>query len=211
MEGTGRPTLMEENTLFEKGYRRIAGIDEAGRGPLAGPVVAAAVILPNDFEADWKSLVNDSKQLAAQVREELFKSISDIALSVGVGVVDSQTIDTRGIVKATRIAMKQAVEQLTPPPDYLLIDYLKLPAVKVPQKGITYGDCLCYSIACASIIAKVTRDKLMVEFDKTYPGYGFADHKGYGTAEHRACLKKLGPSPIHRCSFEPVRETMMML
>lgn len=211
MKNRAYPTFLEENILWQSGYRYVAGIDEAGRGPLAGPVVAAAVILPGDFEADWKISVNDSKQLTPAVREELFPFIQETALCVGVGIVDAQTVDMRGIVKATRIAMKRAVEQLKQPPDYLLIDYLTIPEIRVPQKGITYGDCISFSIACASIIAKVTRDRLMVDFDKKYPGYGFAEHKGYGTREHLNCLRRFGPSPIHRCSFQPVREMMMML
>jgi ribonuclease HII len=211
MKNTARPTFVEENILWQHGYRYVAGIDEAGRGPLAGPVVAAAVILPGDFEAEWKHLVNDSKQVTPSVREKLFHCISDIALSVGVGIVDVEVIDSRGIVKATRLAMKRAVAQLQPQADSLLIDYLYLPEIRLPQKGITHGDCLCFSIACASIIAKVTRDHLMVEIDKTYPGYGFAEHKGYGTPEHIECLHHLGPSPIHRRSFQPVKELCMLL
>jgi ribonuclease HII len=205
------PTFNEENDIWQRGYRYIAGIDEVGRGPLAGPVVAAAVILPGDFEADWKSSVNDSKQLSPLSREKLFPYIYELAVSVGVGMSDVQTIDSKGIAKATRLAMKKAVDQLTPSPDFLLVDYLFIPEIRLPQKGITHGDCLCFSIACASIIAKVTRDHLMIELDKEYPEYKFAEHKGYGTPEHLACLRRLGPSPIHRCSFQPVREMMMML
>ena len=207
----GPPTFDEENTVWQSGHRYIAGIDEVGRGPLAGPVVAAAVILPGDFEADWKSLVNDSKQLSPALREELFPYITKIAISFGVGQSDVKTIDSRGIAKATRLAMKKAVDQLTPSPDFLLVDYLFIPEIKLPQKGITHGDCLSFSIACASIIAKVTRDRLMVELDKVYPEYKFADHKGYGTPEHLECLQRLGPSPIHRCSFQPVRDMTMLL
>lgn len=205
------PTFNEENDIWQRGYRYIAGIDEVGRGSLAGPVVAAAVILPGDFEADWKPLVNDSKQVSPSSREKLFPYICEVAISIGVGMSDVQTIDSKGIAKATRLAMKKAVDQLTPSPDFLLVDYLHIPEIRLPQKGITHGDCLCFSIACASIIAKVTRDHLMVELDKEYPEYKFAEHKGYGTPEHLACLRRLGPSPIHRCSFQPVREMMMML
>jgi len=211
MQNNGRPTFQEEDALRQLGYRRVAGIDEAGRGPLAGPVVAAAVILPGIFEADWKPLINDSKQLSPSLREELFLYITDIAVGIGIGMCDIQIIDSRGIVKATRLAMKRAVEQLTPVPDTLLIDYMSVPEIRIPQKGITHGDCLSFSIACASIIAKVTRDHLMIELDKTFPEYKFAEHKGYGTPEHLECLRRFGPSPIHRCSFQPVRELMMML
>ena len=211
MQNNGRPTFQEEDALRQLGYRRVAGIDEAGRGPLAGPVVAAAVILPGNFEADWKPLINDSKQLSPSLREDLFLYITDIAVGIGIGMCDVQIIDSRGIVKATRLAMKRAVEQLTPVPDTLLIDYMSVPEIRIPQKGITHGDCLSFSIACASIIAKVTRDHLMIELDKTFPEYKFAEHKGYGTPEHLECLRRFGPSPIHRCSFQPVRELMMML
>ena len=202
------PSFAEEKMLVGQGYRRVAGIDEAGRGPLAGPVVAAAVILPCDIDAPWLHLVRDSKQLSPSRREFLFGRIHDVAVSIGTGLVGPEIIDTEGVVKATRLAMKLAVDQLRPPPESLLIDYMSLPEVKLPQKGITKGDSRCFSIACASIIAKVTRDRLMIELDKTYPGYGLAGHKGYGTREHFACLHRLGPSPIHRCSFKPVRDMM---
>lgn len=211
MGNISRPTFIEESNLWQLGYSRVAGIDEAGRGPLAGPVVAAAVIMPDNFEADWKPLINDSKQLSPSLRERLFLCINNVAIGIGVGLSDVQTIDSRGIVKATRLAMKRAVDQLAPPPDSLLVDYMSIPEIKLPQKGITHGDCLCFSIACASIIAKVTRDHMMVELDRTYPEYKFAEHKGYGTPEHLDCLRRLGPSPVHRCSFQPVRELMMML
>ena len=211
MRNISRPTFNEENDIWQSGYRYIAGIDEAGRGPLAGPVVAAAVILPGDFKADWKPLVNDSKQVSPSSREKLFPYIGEMAISIGVGMSDIQTIDSKGIAKATRLAMKKAVDQLNPPAEFLLVDYFHIPEIKLPQKGITHGDCLCFSIACASIIAKVTRDHLMIELDETYPEYKFAEHKGYGTPEHLECLRRLGPSPIHRCSFQPVRELMMML
>ena len=165
-----------------------------------------------NFEADWKPLVNDSKQVSPALREELFPYISDIAVGIGVGQSDVKTIDSRGIAKATRLAMKKAVDKLNSaarfPPGGLFVN---LPEIKLPQKGITHGDCLSFSIACASIIAKVTRDRLMVELDKVYPEYKFADHKGYGTPEHLECLQRLGPSPIHRCSFQPVRDMMMLL
>jgi ribonuclease HII len=211
MEKTALLTFIEEKGLWQRGYRYIAGIDEAGRGPLAGPVVAAAVVLPSDFKARWKRQVNDSKQLTAKERESLFPRIQDAALSFGVGVIDAQSIDTNGIAKAGRLAMKQAVEQLTPAPDFLLVDFFDIPEISLPQKGIVHGDCISFSIACASIIAKVTRDHMMVELDKQYPQYQFAEHKGYGTAKHLECLQKYGPSPIHRCSFQPVKDAMALL
>jgi ribonuclease HII len=191
--------------LAAQGYIRVAGIDEAGRGPLAGPVVAAAVILPHGFNASWLGMVRDSKQLNSATREFLYQHIRKAALSIGVGLCDSLTIDECGIVAATRLAMKQAVHQLQPSAESLLIDYLSLPEVRLPQKAITHGDGLCLSIACASIIAKVTRDRMMFEFDEVYPGYGFRKHKGYGTPEHFSCLHRLGPCPIHRRSFHPVK------
>jgi ribonuclease HII len=191
--------------LAAQGYLRVAGIDEAGRGPLAGPVVAAAVILPHGLDSQWLGLVRDSKQLSGATREFLYRYIHEAALSIGVGLCDSLTIDQRGIVAATRLAMKEAVHQLQPPAESLLIDYMSLPDVGLPQKAITHGDGLCLSIACASIVAKVTRDHLMVEFDEVYPGYGFRNHKGYGTPEHFRRLQRLGPCPIHRRSFHPVK------
>jgi len=201
-----RPDLAEERTLMAQGYRYIAGVDEAGRGSLAGPVVAAAVILPGDISAPWLDQVRDSKQLSPARREFLFGHIQEAAISVGVGAVSHEIIDARGIVGATRLAMKLAVDRLSAPPEFVLIDYMYLPEVFLPQKGITHGDCHCFSIACASIMAKVSRDAMMRELDGDYPGYGLARHKGYGTEGHLACLYRLGPSPIHRRSFRPVRD-----
>ena len=200
------PSLTEEKMLEAQGYHHIAGIDEVGRGALAGPVVAAAVILPYPVDTPWLSQVKDSKQLSPAKRELLFHHIHEIAISIGIGMAPSEVIDAQGIVRATRLAMKIAVDRLSPPPQSLLIDYMLLPEVPLPQKGITNGDSLCLSIACASIMAKVARDHLMIELDKTYPRYGLAQHKGYGTREHIACLHRLGPCPIHRQSFRPVRD-----
>ena len=199
------PSFAEEETLEAQGYHLIAGVDEAGRGSLAGPVVAAALILPDNLDTPWLDLVKDSKLLPPLRREFLFYHLNEVAVSVGTGIVAPEVIDTRGIVKATRMAMKLAIEALSPLPEFLLIDYLLLPEVSLPQKGITYGDSLCFSIAGASIIAKVTRDQLMVELDERYPGYGLAQHKGYGTEQHLSCLRRLGSCPIHRQSFRPVR------
>jgi ribonuclease HII len=203
------PSFIEEEILAAQGYQRIAGIDEVGRGAIAGPVVAAAVILPRQIDAPWLSGVRDSKLLSPARRELLFHHIHEIAIAIGIGLVPHDLVDAHGIVKATRLAMKIAVEQLSPPAESLLIDYMRLPEVRLPQKGITNGDNLCFSIACASIIAKVARDKLMVEFDEIYPGYGLARHKGYGTRQHFASLYRLGPCPIHRQSFRPVREILL--
>jgi len=202
------PSFIEEQLLEAQGYERIAGVDEVGRGALAGPVVAAAVILPRGANASWLDGVRDSKQLTPARREILFNRIYERAVAIGIGATAHELIDKMGIVAATRLAMKEAVERLSPPPESLLIDYMRLPEVELPQKGITNGDDLCYSIACASIIAKVARDRLMVLFDRVYPGYGLARHKGYGTREHFARLVKLGPCPIHRQTFRPVRAMM---
>jgi ribonuclease HII len=199
------PSFVEERRLRAQGYRYIAGIDEVGRGALAGPVVAAAVILPSRIKAPWAGLVRDSKQLTPQKRELLYPHIHKIAMAIGIGSVDCQAVDTLGIVRATEMAMKQAIDRLSPSAEVLLIDFMSLPEVKLPQKGIIEGDSRCFSIACASIVAKVTRDRLMTELDRVYPGYLLAQHKGYGTAAHLACLHRLGPSPIHRRTFQPIR------
>jgi ribonuclease HII len=202
------PTAFEEDKLREQGYRLIAGIDEVGRGPLAGPVVAAAIILPFDEKPSWLNLVRDSKQLTHQQREFIFNSILKSGVSYGVGVVSHEVIDERGIAPATRLAMCYAIKQLPTYPDYLLIDYVRLPEMRIPQKSVINGDSVCLSIAAASIVAKVTRDRIMVELDSRYPGYGMAQHKGYGTPEHIEALRRLGPCPIHRRTFLPVRERL---
>jgi ribonuclease HII len=199
------PNLDEEDKLKSQGYELIAGIDEVGRGALAGPVVASAVILPHPANLSWFGLVRDSKELNSRKRESLFDLINNEAIAVGIGIVPSQVIDSINILKATKLAMMQAVEKLPKQPNFLIIDRVTLSQCPIPQRGITRGDKLCLSIACASIIAKVTRDRMMEEFDIMYPGYGFAQHKGYGTGGHLSCLQKLGPSPIHRLYFAPVR------
>jgi ribonuclease HII len=199
------PNLDHENELKSQGYELIAGIDEVGRGALAGPVVAGAVILPHSASLTWFELVRDSKELDYKKRETLFDCIMKEALAVGIGIVPPQVIDSVNILKATKLAMMQAVEKLSRQPQFLIIDRVTLSQCPIPQRGITRGDKLCLSIACASIIAKVTRDRIMEEFGQTYPGYGFAQHKGYGTKDHIFCLQKLGPSPIHRLYFAPLR------
>ena len=203
------PSFIEEELLAARGYRIIAGVDEAGRGALAGPVVAAAVILPRDINAAWLSGVKDSKQLTPDKRELFFHHIHQAAVAIGIGAVPHRLVDNKGVVKATRLAMKQAIERLSPKPESLLIDYLSLPEVRLPQKGITNGDSLCLSIACASIIAKVARDRLMTAFDRIYPGYGLSRHKGYGTEEHFDRLFRLGPCPIHRRTFSPACDIIL--
>ena len=203
------PNLDEEGKLRSQGYELIAGIDETGRGALAGPVVASAVILPHPANLPWFELVRDSKELDSRRRESLFDLINKEAVAVGIGIVPPQVIDSINILKATKLAMVQAVEKLSTQPNFLLIDRLSLSQCPVPQRGITRGDKSCLSIACASIIAKVARDRMMEELDQVYPGYEFARHKGYGTGRHISCLRKLGPSPIHRLYFAPVRNIVM--
>lgn len=205
------PSFTEERLLEAQGYRLIAGVDEVGRGALAGPVVAAAVILPSDLKAPWLVEVRDSKQLSPAKRERLSRYIRQVAVSAGVGVVNHKVIDARGIVIATRLAMKLAVSKLLPLPQYLLVDYLRLPEIPLPQKGMIHGDSRCFSIACASIVAKVARDHLMVRLDSVYSGYRLAEHKGYCTEGHVACLHRLGPSPVHRRSFQPVKGLTLIL
>ena len=202
------PSFAEEERLQAQGYWLIAGIDEVGCGALAGPVVAAAVILPSQINARWREQIKDSKQLTPAKRELLSRHINEIAISAGIGIAQHDYIDAQGLTKARRLAMKIAIDQLVPPPEYLLIDFLSLPNVPLPQKGIKDGDSLCFSIACASIVGKVARDHLMIELDRIHPGYGLAQHKGYGSKEHLLCLSRLGPSPIHRQSFKPVRYIM---
>jgi ribonuclease HII len=200
------PSLNEENGLSARGYRLIAGVDEAGRGALAGPVVAAAVILPQYPDFPWLKSVRDSKEITSAKRESLYDLISQEAIAVSIGIIAPQTIDVIGILNATKIAMCHAVEQLSQPPDFLLIDCVRLPQLRISQKSIIRGDKLCISISCASIIAKVSRDRIMMELDQLHPGYGLANHKGYGTREHVNRLRQQGPSPVHRNSFAPVKE-----
>ncbi len=201
-----KPSFKEEKLLWEQGYRIIAGVDEAGRGALMGPVVAAAVILPDIIKARWTSRVRDSKQLTPEERENLYEYIKEVSVSMGTGSASNTIIDEVGIARATRIAMIQAIGELEPEPEYILIDYFSLSETALPNRGIEDGDSLCFSIACASIIAKVTRDRLVTAMDNEYPGYGFAEHKGYGTSQHLECLRRKGPCPLHRRSFRPVRE-----
>ncbi len=206
-------SLMHEAALWAAGYRAVAGVDEAGRGAWAGPVVAAAVILPPDAVACSPLLgaVCDSKQLSAAQRERLLPTIQAVALAWGVGSVSAAAIDAIGILPATRQAMAAAVARLAIPADYLLIDAVRLRELSLPQEALIHGDALSLSIAAASIIAKVTRDRLLAELDARYNGYGFARHKGYGTPEHRAALARLGPSPEHRRSFRPILGTQGVL
>lgn len=185
-----------EREYSDFGY--ICGIDEVGRGPLAGPVVACAVILPKDCDILY---INDSKKLSAAKREELYDVIMEKAVSVGIGMVSPQRIDEINILQATYEAMRDAISKLDPKPDVLLNDAVTIPGVDIKQVPIIKGDAKSISIGAASIIAKVTRDRMMVEYENIYPGYCFASNKGYGSAEHITALKEIGPTPIHRASF----------
>lgn len=187
-----------EMEAVSQGYCNVAGIDEAGRGPLAGPVVAACVMLPEYCIIEG---VNDSKKLSPAKREKLYDIILDRAVSYGIGIVDEKRIDEINILNATKLAMKMAVEQMDIKPDMLLIDAVRLDDLDIPQNSIVKGDELSISIAAASIIAKVSRDRMISEADSQYPEYGFSRHKGYGTAEHINAIKKYGICPIHRISF----------
>ncbi|MGX6961381.1 ribonuclease HII [Vagococcus xieshaowenii] len=184
-------------------YQLIAGIDEVGRGPLAGPVVAAAVILPEEVDLVG---INDSKQLSHAKREILLDKIKAQALAIGIGIVSPEEIDRINIYEATKVAMIKAIQQLKPTPDYLLLDAMKLPTIALPQESIIKGDTKSISIAAASIVAKETRDQLMSKYDQQYPGYGFADNAGYGTAKHLEGLNTLGITPIHRRTFAPIKD-----
>ncbi len=183
----------------QSGYKQIAGIDEAGRGALAGPVIAAAVILPLNCSIDG---LRDSKQLTPKQRDRFADEIYSVALSVGIGSADNRTVDRLNVLGATLLAMQNAIEKLTPPPDYLLIDGINIPATDIPGEAIPKGDSRSYSIAAASIIAKTTRDRIMIELDRTYPHYGFQGHKGYPTSQHRQAIAQFGASDIHRQTFK---------
>jgi len=187
-----------ERSAGRRGYRVIAGIDEAGRGPLAGPVVAAAVLLPSGYEHPG---INDSKKLSAKKRESLYEVIQTDAIAIGVGVSEVRVIDSLNILRATLLAMKEAVCGLGVRPDYLLIDGLNGIELDIPQEPIVHGDSLSISIAAASIIAKVSRDRLMEMYHRQFPGYNFRKNKGYGTREHREAIVKYGRCKIHRRSF----------
>jgi ribonuclease HII len=192
-----------ERMYYRRGYQKIAGVDEVGRGPLAGPVVAAAVILPKNGIGPQ---LFDSKQISPKKREELYSTILKEALGVGVGVVGQEEIDCINIFQATLKAMISAIENLPFPPDFLLIDGTQGLKFSVPQKSIVKGDRLSNSIAAASIVAKVTRDRMMEECHQKYPQYNFAKHKGYGTKEHRSAIEKFGVCELHRKSFRGVKE-----
>ena len=193
--------LAYEKELYTQGIDLIAGVDEVGRGPLAGPVVAAAVILPKACKIPG---LNDSKKIPKSKHKEIYEAVLQNAVAIGIGIKDNQVIDQVNIYEATKLAMMEAIGQLDPQPQHLLIDAMKLD-LPIPQTSIIKGDANSLSIAAASIVAKVTRDQMMEEFDCEYPGYDFTQNAGYGTANHLAGLDKLGVTPIHRRSFEPVK------
>lgn len=199
--------LAHEDSLRARGLHLIAGIDEAGRGPLAGPVVAASVILPASFKHD---VLNDSKQLTERRRERIYEELTACAdIRIAFAIVGPEEIDRINILRATHEAMRRAARQLTP--DHVLIDGLPVRDFPFPQTALVGGDALSFSIAAASIIAKVTRDRIMLELDSRHPAYGFAKHKGYGTPQHLAALRQHGPCPIHRRSFLPVQQATLGL
>ncbi len=209
------PSFELESKFYAQGFSLVAGVDEAGRGPLAGPVVAGAVIFPGSLfssslhngqhDHSWLGMVDDSKVLSHRQRLAALEHIRKHALALGVGLATAQEIDAYGIVPATKKAMQRALDSLKIAPSHLLIDHVQLTAPGIPFYSLPHGDRVSYSIAAASILAKVTRDRMMSEADAIYPEYGFASHKGYGTAEHRRRLSELGPCPIHRRTFAPLR------
>ncbi len=192
-----------EENLYKEGYKLICGIDEAGRGPLAGPVVVGAAVMKEDSEIEW---VNDSKKVTEKRREILYEKITQEALAWGVGIVSEKEIDEMNILNATKkglhIALGEVIEKLSNKPDIVIVDALReIDTFEIPYQSIIKGDATCYSISCASIIAKVTRDRIMRQWDEVYSQYGFEKNKGYGTAEHIQALKKYGPCPLHRKTF----------
>ena len=193
--------LAYEKELYTQGIQLIAGVDEVGRGPLAGPVVAAAVILPKACKIPG---LNDSKKIPKSKHKEIYEAVLQNAIAIGIGIKDNQVIDQVNIYEATKLAMREAIGQLEPQPQHLLIDAMRLD-LPISQTSIIKGDANSLSIAAASIVAKVTRDQMMGEFDRKYPGYDFAQNAGYGTAKHLAGLDQLGVTPIHRRSFEPIK------
>lgn len=196
----------EESALIALGYSYVAGIDEVGRGPLAGPVVAGLVVFPPGIKGRWLRSVRDSKVLSRKEREDVLPRIMGASLAAATGMSSAQEIDEIGIVPATRLAVSRALGSMALLPQYLLVDALDLPGVDIPQKSIVHGDARCLSIAAASIVAKVERDRLMTEADERYPGYSFASNKGYATAEHLRALENRGPCEIHRLSFAPISQ-----
>jgi ribonuclease HII len=204
------PSLDRELALRSQGFRVIAGLDEVGRGAWAGPVVACAAVLPLESATLREELagIRDSKRLSPARRSQFHEQISNVARCLGLGVVSSSHLDEMGVVAATKLAMRRALEQLSVPPDYLLVDGFPLAYKGLPHDGIPHGDDLCVSISAASIVAKVERDRMMASLDGVYRGFDFGQHKGYGTRRHREALDRLGPSPVHRMSYAPMKDTM---
>lgn len=203
--------LEKEKNIFDKGYGLLGAIDEAGRGPLAGPVVATCVVLSpeKNFDEDFRELIKDSKKLTEKKREEIFDLILENFSEVGVGICDHETIDRINILEASFLAMKKAIGGIKQKPEYIILDgKFPIPNISTKQEPIIKGDSFVFSIAAASIIAKVTRDRIMRDFHEKFPEYEFARHKGYGTKLHIELLKKHGPSPIHRKSFGPVKNAI---
>lgn len=198
------PDFSFESSLWKNGCHYVAGIDEAGRGALAGPVVAAVVIFPADTSLKILDGVRDSKEMTPSMRDQWAERLRELALAWGVGLATSQEIDALGIVPATRTAAQRAIDSLHVAPQHILLDYLFLPDSPIPQTSLIKGDARSMSIAAASVIAKTARDALLCDLDTQYPEYGFARHKGYGTAAHRAALASRGPSSIHRLSYKPL-------
>ena len=203
---TSKPTWQVENALWREGFTRVAGVDEVGRGPLAGPVVAGAVVLPYS-RARWVRRLRDSKLLDAPTREELAAEVR-ARCDWAIGIVSPHVIDQLGMTRATRLAMRRAVLGLAKPPQALIVDGREVVECEARQRAVIDGDALCPSVAAASIVAKVARDALMDGLDATFPGYGFAQNKGYATPQHRAALRQQGPSSVHRVLFEPVRAAL---
>jgi ribonuclease HII len=205
-----------ERELWARGVKRIAGVDEAGRGPLAGPVAAAAVVFPSDwqeaaFDERLRGL-NDSKQLTEAQRDEFYTVITSLPeVRYAIAVVDVVTIDRINILQATHRAMNEALARLQPPPEHVLVDGKPVKSIRLPSTAIVKGDARSYSIAAASVLAKVTRDRMMLEFHTQFPAYGFAEHKGYGTPQHLAAIAAHGPCPIHRRSFAPIKPAQSTL
>ncbi|MCL4303543.1 MAG: ribonuclease HII [Anaerolineae bacterium] len=202
------PNLDKEIALREQGFRFIAGLDEVGRGAWAGPVVAAAVMLPLDRPdlAVVLTGLNDSKKLRPNQRERFFELVHEVALAVGVGLVPAARVDELNVLEATRQAMQQALSALKVLPDYLLLDHVRLPGVALLQAAFPKADRISLTVAAASVVAKVTRDRLMVQYDQEHPGYAFDRHKGYGTPAHQMALAELGPCSLHRMSYKPIRQ-----
>lgn len=201
----------EELNIFAKGYNIVGGIDEAGRGPLAGPVVAACVVAQPGIEASMEELaiIKDSKKMTEKRREKAFDLIYEFFPEVGIGICDHKTVDRINILEASFLAMKKAVGSLKQKPDFIIVDgKFEIPNFSTKQKALKKGDSFVLSIAAASVVAKVTRDRMMLEMHAKYPDYGFAQHKGYGTKLHMKSLRKHGPCPIHRTSFRPVKELL---